>query len=70
MKISKKHRIRLRSLVQLAFFVWVLLIVLVSEAVERGWNLPFEVKTASLHALCPFGGIVTLYNLVKTGVLI
>lgn len=70
MKISKKHRIRLRSLVQLAFFVWVLLIVLVSEAVERGWNLPFEVKTASLHALCPFGGIVTLYNLVKTGMLI
>lgn len=70
MKISKKHRVRLRSLVQLAFFVWVLLIVLVSEAVERGWNLPFEVKTASLHALCPFGGIVTLYNLVKTGVLI
>lgn len=70
MKTSKKRHGRLRSVVQIAFFVWVLLIVLVSEAIERGWNLPFDIKTASLHALCPFGGVVTLYNLVKTGVLV
>jgi len=70
MKTSKKRHIRLRSVVQIAFFAWVLLIVLVSEAIERGWNLPFDIKTASLHALCPFGGVVTLYNLVKTGVLV
>ena len=70
MKTSKKRHVRVRSVVQIVFFVWVLLVVLVSEAVEQGWNLPFEVKTASLHALCPFGGIVTLYNLVKTGALV
>ncbi|MGE4453510.1 MAG: 4Fe-4S binding protein [Sphaerochaeta sp.] len=61
---------RMRGYVQMFFFLWVVLVISLSEAIERGLSLPFALETVSLHAICPFGGIVTLWNLLQDGLLI
>ncbi|NCC47379.1 MAG: 4Fe-4S binding protein, partial [Bacteroidia bacterium] len=68
--MDKKKIGRLRYFVQLFFFLWVLGIVVVRALVEAGLSLPFSVKLISLHSICPFGGIVTLYTLVTEGSLV
>ncbi len=70
MKSIKTKSQLLRTIIQTVFFVWVVLVALVSTAVESGWNLPFPIESASLHAICPFGGVVTLWNLITEGTLI
>ncbi|MGE4584129.1 MAG: 4Fe-4S binding protein [Sphaerochaeta sp.] len=70
MKIQKHKRTRVRSIVQTVFFLWVVAVVLLSEAVENGYDIPFIAESVSLHAICPFGGVVTLYNLIKDGIMV
>lgn len=70
MKTLKKTRGKIRSIVQIVFFVWVVLVISLSTAVENGLVLPFVPKTASLHAICPFGGVVAAWNLVTEGTLV
>ncbi|MGB9678874.1 MAG: 4Fe-4S binding protein [Thermoanaerobacteraceae bacterium] len=36
---------------------------------ENGISIPY-ISTASLHALCPFGGVVTIYQYITTGTFI
>ncbi len=67
LRARKKRKIRLY--VQIFFFALIGIIAINKAAAEAGAGLPF-VSDASLHALCPFGGVVTLYNLSTLGVFI
>ena len=57
---------RWRRPVQIAFLVLIALIAVNHTLAENGNPLPF-VPEASLHAVCPFGGIVTIYKLITEG---
>lgn len=62
----KKNKHKIRAIVQIIFFLLIGLIAVNKTLTEYGVSIPF-VSTASLHALCPFGGVVTLYNLLTVG---
>ncbi len=64
-----KRIIKYRHLVQLLFFVLIAAIAINKTLVETGGGIEW-LSTASLHAICPFGGVVTLYELVTQGDLI
>ncbi|MCA1954806.1 MAG: 4Fe-4S binding protein [Anaerolinea sp.] len=61
-----RRRIWIRSLVQLFFFVLIALIAVNHTLAESGQGISW-LSNASLHALCPFGGVVTLYQYATTG---
>ena len=67
MKSLKKKGIR--TWVQLFFFLLIALIATNNQLVENGGGTQL-LSSASLHALCPFGGVVTLYQLVSAGLLV
>ncbi|MGB7604260.1 MAG: 4Fe-4S binding protein [Lutisporaceae bacterium] len=67
MKIRKK--ISIRSIVQALFFILIAVISINKTLAEMGKGIPL-LSEASLHALCPFGGVVTLYNLATLGTFI
>lgn len=62
----KKQKPKIRLFVQLFFFVLIALIAVGHSLAEKGIELPL-IGTPSLHAVCPFGGVVTLYQLVSAG---
>lgn len=64
---SSAHRIRL--FVQIFFFILIALITLSKVLSESGYTIPL-LSTASLHALCPFGGVVSIYQYATTGTII
>jgi len=71
MRWITKHRffrrqIWIRRLVQLFFFVLIALIAINHVLAETGGGIPF-LSNASLHALCPFGGVVTIYQYATSG---
>ncbi len=57
---------RLRTIVQTGFFIIVAIIVIAHSLEESGIIIPL-ISGASLHAICPFGGIVSLYELITAG---
>ncbi|MEL7646555.1 MAG: 4Fe-4S binding protein [Sedimentibacter sp.] len=60
----------IRRAVQIFFFALIALITVNKTLAESGsGSIPF-LSDASLHALCPFGGVVTLYNLFTLGTFI
>ncbi len=61
-----KNRGILRYFVQFTFFALVLTTAINHTLVESGINIPL-ISEASVHVLCPFGAIVSLYKLVTTG---
>lgn len=61
-----RKRLRVRSYVQGGFFLLVALIAANGYLEQQGMAVPF-LSTASLHAICPFGGVVTLYRWLTTG---
>ena len=65
MKKNSKTRM-VRRFVQLLFFVIVMLVVLGHTLEESGITIPF-LQGASLHAICPFGGVVTIYQYITSG---
>lgn len=68
--MSKRPKVqRIRTGVQILFFMIVVLIVAGHSLEEAGITIPL-VGGASLHAVCPFGGVVTLYELVTQGAFI
>jgi len=69
MDLREKKKSKVRLVVQIFFFALIGLIAINKTASEAGAGIPF-VSDASLHALCPFGGVVTLYNLSTLGVFI
>ncbi len=60
------RRIWVRSLVQIFFFALIALIAVNHQLSESGGGIPF-LSSASLHALCPFGGVVTIYQYAAVG---
>lgn len=59
----------IRRMVQVFFFALIGLISINKTLAEAGGGATF-LSDASLHALCPFGGVVTLYNLFTLGTFI
>lgn len=57
---------RIRGFVQMFFFALIGLIAVNKTLADTGAGAAF-LSTASLHALCPFGGVVSLYNLATLG---
>lgn len=67
--MSRGKRINIRGIVQVFFFILIAAISINKTLAESGNGIPFLSK-ASLHALCPFGGVMTLYNLAALGTFI
>ncbi len=59
----------LRSAVQVFFFVLIALTAINETLASYGINIPL-IQNASLHALCPFGGVVSLYQFISNGTLV
>lgn len=57
----KKKRVRIRTVVQIVFVVLIAAIAINHSLEESGNSLPV-LSTASLHAVCPFGGVVSIYQ--------
>ena len=62
----KIHNQGIRTAIQVFFFILVGLIAVNHTLAESGAALPFF-ASASVHAICPFGGVETLYQLLTTG---
>ncbi|MDP3177490.1 MAG: 4Fe-4S binding protein, partial [Spirochaetaceae bacterium] len=60
---------RLRLAVQIFFFVLVAFAATTSGLKESGVELPWSGE-ASLHAVCPFGGVVSFWQLATLGTLV
>lgn len=61
-----RRRIWLRTVVQVFFFSLIAFISINHTLVESGKGIPL-LSSASLHALCPFGGVVTIYQFLTVG---
>ena len=59
-----------RSRIQIGFFILVACIATIHGLEELGFALPAFLGGASLHAICPFGGVVSFWNLVTLGSLV
>jgi len=64
MKRSRKKQILARTVLQVFFFVLIALIA-ANHALD-GTLIP-ALSNVSLHAVCPFGGVVSLYQFVTVG---
>ncbi len=63
---TKKKSTWIRRSVQIFFFVLVLAISVNKSLSEAGFAIPL-LSTASLHAICPFGGVVSIYKFFTSG---
>lgn len=67
--MAKPKKINLRLLVQIFFFTLIALISVNKTLAAASMGIPF-LSAASLHALCPFGGVETFFTLVTTGLFV
>jgi polyferredoxin len=67
--MGKSKKIVIRRGVQIFFFLFIALISLNHSLVEGGRAIPL-LSSASIHALCPFGGVTTIYQFVTAGTLV
>ncbi|RJP53220.1 MAG: 4Fe-4S binding protein [Anaerolineaceae bacterium] len=65
-RLFRPRSIWIRKIVQWFFLLLIALIAINHSLVENGGGIPF-LSTASLHALCPFGGVVTIYQYATVG---
>jgi polyferredoxin len=65
-KLFRPRSIWIRHIAQILFFALIALIAVNHSLAENGGGLAF-LSNASLHALCPFGGVVTIYQYVTIG---
>jgi polyferredoxin len=68
-RLFRPRSIWIRKVVQLFFFLLIAFISINHSLAESGKAIPF-LSNASLHALCPFGGVVTIYQYATTGSLV
>ncbi len=66
MKTKKSKSAIIRIVIQIFFFLLVFMVSISKWLAEKGIKLPF-LPEVSLHAICPFGGIETLYGFAATG---
>lgn len=62
----KRKTITWRRSIQVFFFILIALIAVNKTLVDAGGGVSFF-SSASLHALCPFGGVTTIYQFITTG---
>jgi len=62
---NKRPKIDVRLIVQIIFFLLLAIIAVNRYLDEHGMSVAL-LSTASVHALCPFGGVVSIYS-VLTG---
>lgn len=65
-QIAQSPAQRVRRATQIFFFVLVAVLAIVKYLKETGVAIPF-LPEISLHAVCPFGGVVTLYEYLSSG---
>jgi len=61
-----KKKIPYRKISQIVFFIMIGGLAVNNALAEMGNGLPY-IPALSLHAICPFGGVETLYNLFTIG---
>lgn len=64
--MKKKKASGIRLWVQLIIFA-VILVIAVNHSLEEAGNAIPWLSTASLHAVCPFGGVVSIYQVLVSG---
>jgi len=62
----RKRKISIRTFVQIFFFALIALIAVNHSLEKQGVEIAF-LSSASLHAVCPFGGVVSIYQYVTAG---
>jgi polyferredoxin len=65
-RLFRPRSIWIRKVVQWAFFILIALIAVNHTLAEGGASIPL-LANASLHAVCPFGGVETLCQFVTVG---
>ena len=65
-RLFRPRSIWIRRVVQIFFFVFIALISINHTLAESGGGIPL-LSSASLHSLCPFGGVVTIYQYATVG---
>ena len=65
-RLFRPRSIWIRRVVQIFFFALLALISINHNLVELGGGIPL-LSNASLHSLCPFGGVVTIYQYATIG---
>jgi polyferredoxin len=68
-RFFRPRSIWIRRVVQWFFFLAIALISVNHALLESGKGITF-LSSASLHAVCPFGGVETLYTFVASGLLV
>lgn len=71
-RISKQQRLtngRRRSIVQLGFFALILAIAINHSLEALGQAIPW-LSAASIHGICPVGGVVSIYSFVTAGTMV
>ena len=66
MKKKLRRLSPVRTSIQIFFFTLILLISLGHSLENYGVTIPF-IQGASLHAVCPFGGVVSIYQYLTAG---
>jgi polyferredoxin len=64
--ISARKAGNIRLIVQIFFFALIALIAVNHSLEEAGKAIPV-LSSASLHAICPFGGVVSVYQFITSG---
>jgi len=65
-RLFRPRSIAIRRVMQVFFFGLIALISINHALEESGQSIPF-LSNASLHSLCPFGGVVSIYQYATTG---
>lgn len=65
-RLFRPRSIWIRRVVQIFFFAFIALISVNHTLAESGGGIPL-LSSASLHSLCPFGGVVTIYQYATAG---
>jgi hypothetical protein len=69
MRQKKKSAAKIRLIAQISVFLFVFAISITKWVAEKGVKIPF-LPEISLHAICPFGGVATVYEFITTGTFI
>ena len=66
MQVKKKGSYKGRLWIQIGIFILIEILAIGKWLVDSGVVIPF-LPEISLHAICPFGGVVTIYEFFTTG---
>lgn len=64
MRIARRFQLRLIS--QILFFALIAIVAINHNLAEKNAGIA-EIPAASIHAVCPFGGVVSIYRFVTAG---